>query len=207
MELTRAVQRRKMVRSFTGEPVPPEQLEHMLALACTAPSAGNTGGWDAVVLTGADTALFWEATTTSQWRARSRRWAGLARAAAVVAAFVDPDAYVARYGADDKQGSGLGKGVESWTVPYWYVDGGFALLLMLLAATDVGLGACLLGNFRGEEALRSALGVPAGRRYVGAVALGPPDDDDSPSTSLERGRRAPAVIVHRGRWDAGRHPG
>jgi nitroreductase len=200
VDFDHVVRRRRMVRSFSGQPVPPEQLERVLALAWRAPSAGNTGGWDAVVMSGDETEAFWQATTTPEWRARSRRWAGLARAPVVVAVFVDPDAYVERYRADDKQPGALGTGLQAWTVPYWYVDGGFALLLMLLAATDAGLGACLLGNFRGEDALAKALGVPPERRYVGAVAMGVPGGDDPPSSSLARGRRSVHQVVHRGRW-------
>ncbi len=182
MELSDAVRRRRMVRSFSGDPVPAEVLDGVLELACSAPSAGNTGGWDAVVLAHPEeTAVFWDATTTADWRARSRRWPGLARAPVVVALFVDPDAYRARYGAPDKQASGLGslgteesesgsagasgaagasgsRHINAWPVPYWFVDGGFAAMVMLLAATDAGLGACFLGNFRGESALARRAG-------------------------------------------------
>ncbi len=85
-------------------------------------------------------------------------------------------------------------------MPYWFVDGGFAVMVMLLAAADAGLGACFLGNFRGETALRRALGVPDDRRYVGAVLMGEPGGADPPSPSLARGRRRPSEVVHRGRW-------
>src|SRR5580693_1831853 len=215
MELGDAVRRRKMVRSFSGDPVPVEVVDRVLDLACRAPSAGNTGGWDAVVLCGPDeTAPFWDATTTSEWRARSRRWPGLALAPVVVALFADPDAYRARYRQPDKESSGLGADLgradpeeidpvgaspggadplvadpvraDPWPGPYWFVDGGFAVMVMLLAAQDAGLGACLLGNFRGESALRAALGVPDDRRYVGAVLLGEAGGTDPPSPSLAR---------------------
>ena len=157
----------------------------MLDAGVRAPSAGNTGGWDAVVLVGPDeTSAFWDATTTPDWRARSRRWPGLSLAPVVVALFVDPDAYRARY-RRARQGverarQTVGWGSEPWPVPYWFVDGGFAALVMLLAALDAGLGACFLGNFRGEDALRAALGVPDGRRYLGAVLMGEPGGDDPP---------------------------
>jgi nitroreductase len=217
MELSDAVRRRRMVRSFSGDPVPVAVLDRVLDLACRAPSAGNTGGWDAVVLVGPDeTALFWDATTTPDWRARSRRWPGLARAPVVVALFVEPDAYLARYREPDKAASGLGGGGPevdgdpapggdlerdgAWPVPYWFVDGGFAVMVVLLAAADAGLGACFLGNFRGEAALREALGVPDDRRYVGAVLMGEPGGDDPPSKSLRRGPRRRSDVVHRGRW-------
>jgi len=195
-----------MVRSFSGTAVPPEVLDRVLELACTAPSAGNTGGWDAVVLAGPEqTAAFWDATTTADWRERSRRWPGLALAPVVVALFVHPDAYLARYREPDKRASGLGDdaalgGDAAWPVPYWFVDGGMAAMVMLLAAGDAGLGACFLGNFRGEADLRAALGVPDDRRYIGAVLMGEPGAVDPPSPSLARGRRLVPDVVHRGRW-------
>lgn len=200
MELSDVVRGRRMVRSFTGAPIPAATLECLLSAACTGPSAGNTGGWGAVVLAGeAQASVFWDATTTEDWRRTSRRWPGLRRAAAVVAFFVHPAAYAARYRLPDKESGGLGS-VAAWPVPYWFVDGGFAALLLLLAATDAGLGACFLGNFRGEESLRDALGVPDDRRYAGAVVLGVPDPDDRPSPSRARGRRRPEEVLHFGRW-------
>jgi nitroreductase len=219
MELSDAVRRRRMTRRFSGRPVPAEVLDHVLGLACRSPSAGNTGGWDAVVLTGAETSAFWDATTTADWRARSRRWPGLARAPVVIALFVDPGSYLSRYREADKKASGLGgeaevpgsaaeldgptaglDGLDTWPVPYWFVDGGFAVMVMLLAAVEAGLGACFLGNFRGESALRGALGVPDDRRYIGAVLMGEPGGSDPPSASIARGRRQAADVVHRGRW-------
>ncbi len=202
MELSEAVRRRRMVRSFSGRPPAGPALEEILASALRAPSAGNSGGLDLVVLEEpADREAFWEATTTGDWRARSRRWPGLSRAPVIIVLLADAAAYLTRYGKEDKAGSGLGS-VEAWPVPYWFVDGGMAALLLLLGAVPAGLGACFLGNFRGEEALLQVLGVPEGRRYLGAVLLGEPgvDASDPPSPSLRRGGRRAVEVVHRGRW-------
>lgn len=201
MELAEVIARRRMVRSFRPDPVAPAQLETVLALLMRSPSAGNTQGVDAVVLEGpAETSRFWASTTTADWRERSRRWAGLQAAPVVIALFTDPSAYAARYGEEDKAGSGLGDSIGAWPVPYWFVDAGTAAMLLLLGAVDVGLGACFLGNFRGEEALRATLGVPGDRRYAGAIVLGHPGGDDPPSTSLSRPRRTVDDLVHRGHW-------
>lgn len=205
MDLLAALKRRRMVRSFSGRPVDPDAFESVLAAALRAPSAGNTAGWSSVVLRGpAQTRAFWEATTTPTWRERSRRWPGLSRAPAIVAMFVDPTAYTARYSETDKAGSGLEEEV-AWTVPYWFVDGGMAVSYMLLAAADAGLGACFLGNFRGETALADELGIPHGRRYLGAVLVGEPASDDPPSASLDRGRRTLDDAFHEGRWRSEDH--
>lgn len=191
-----------MTRSFSGQPPAPEVLGRLLQLAARSPSAGNTGGWDLVVLEGAQTAAFWAATTTPEWRASARRWPGLSRAPVVVVVLADPGAYLARYGEPDKAASRLGPaaGLSAWPVPYWFVDAGMAVMSLLLGAVDAGLGACFLGNFRGEEELLAALGVPEGRRYVGAVLLGAAGGDDPPSASARRGRRRVDDVVHRGRW-------
>jgi nitroreductase len=89
---------------------------------------------------------------------------------------------------------------NSWPVPYWFVDAGHVVMSILLAAVDNGLGACFLGNFRGEEPLLDRLGTPPGWRYVGSVLLGEAGGDDPPSSSLSRPRRDLASMVHYGRW-------
>jgi nitroreductase len=73
-------------------------------------------------------------------------------------------------------------------------------MAVLLAAVDGGLGACLLGSFRGEHAVAEALGVPTDWRLFGAVALGHPDGLDHRSDSLRRKGPPQAERIHRGRW-------
>ena len=57
-------------------------------------------------------------------------------------------------------------------MPYWYGDAAFGVMTVLLGAVDAGLGACLLGSFRGEDELAETLGVPDGWRLFGGVVLG-----------------------------------
>ena len=54
MEFTTVVRKRRMVRSFTPDPVAPDVLERLLALARHAPSAGFTQGQAVVVVTRPD---------------------------------------------------------------------------------------------------------------------------------------------------------
>jgi nitroreductase len=199
VELTDAVRQRRMTRNFSGRPVDPPVVDALLAAALRAPSAGHTQGRDLVVLEGAEqTAAYWETTTDAGWRSTSRRFEGMARAPVVVLPFADPEAYVARYTADDKARPD-GAAVE-WVVPFWFVDAAYATMTLLLAATDRGLGAAFLGNFRGEAALRDRLGVPERYRWLGAVLLGEAATPDPPSASLARGRRPFEEVVHRGHW-------
>lgn len=206
MELTEAIRRRHMTRRFTGQPLPDGLLDTLLADAVRAPSAGHTQGWSFVVLEGPEeTSRYWGAATDPAWRATSRRYEGLAKAPAIVLPLASPQAYVGRYGEPDKASSGLGPppaggGQEAWPVPYWFVDAAFATLLLLLRATEEGLGTAFLGAFRGERELLTALGVPGGQRLLGAVLVGRAAPDDPPSGSLARGRRPLDEVVHRGTW-------
>lgn len=199
MELTDVLRARRMVRAFSGRPVPPAALHAVLDAATRAPTAGNTEGWALVVLQHpSETAVFWEATTTERWRRTSRRWNGLSAAPAIVVVLTHPDRYRSRYAEPDKAASGLDSG--EWPVPYWFFDAGQAAMSMLLAATDAGLGSCFLGNFRGEAALMDALGIPAGWRYAGAVLLGEAADHDPRSRSLDRSWRRSEGPIHFGGW-------
>lgn len=214
MDFDEAVKRRRMVRSFADRPLGPGVADRLVRATLRAPSAGNTKGTAWVVLEGKDeTAKYWLAATTSDWRARARRWPGLSRAPVVAVSLASPDVYLARYAERDKASSGLGlrapDGTEDaatgstgtrWPVPYWFADAAFCVHTLLLGATAEGLGACFLGNFRGEDAVLRALEVPAGWRLFGAVVLGYPDGDDHRSTSLTR--PSPATRVHHGRWQA-----
>jgi nitroreductase len=190
-----------MVRSFSAEPVDDAVVAGILNAALRAPSAGNTGGTAWVVLRGdEETARYWDATSDANWRAASPRWEGLRRAPVVALAYSSAEAYVERYGEPDKMASGLGVGEEAWPVPYWSGDAAFGVMTVLLAVVDAGLGACFLGNFRGEDALGAALGVPEAWRLFGAVVLGRPDGDDHRSVSLERTGPAAGDRLHFGSW-------
>jgi nitroreductase len=56
VDIYEAVASRRAVRAFTGEPVPAEVLERVLAAAARAPSGGNIQPWNSYVLTGASLA-------------------------------------------------------------------------------------------------------------------------------------------------------
>lgn len=201
MELADVVRSRCMVRAFEPRPVAPGVLDRVLDLARRVPAAGNTQGLDLVVLEGPEqTALYWDATLPPE-RREAFPWPRLLDAPVLIVPVGDPDAYVARYAEPDKVRSGLGEGADAWAVPYWYVDTAFAAMLALLAAVDEGLGALFFGQFGHEAAVKAALGIPAGRRPVGTIALGyAAEGGDRPSASSQRPRRALDDVVHRGHW-------
>jgi len=202
VELLEALRRRAMCRSFACDPVDAAILERMLSGALSCPTAGNSRGTSWVVLEGdAQTATYWDATTDDAWRARNPDWFnGLARAPIVLLAYASPAAYVARYAEPDKADAELGSRPETWPIPYWYGDAAFGVLAVLLQAVDAGLGACVLGNFRGEQALARALDVPEQWRLFGAVVLGRADGGEQRRRSLDRPKLEAESRIHRGAW-------
>jgi nitroreductase len=202
VELHEAIRRRAMVRSFSAEPLGRDEVDLILQAALRSPTAGNTQGTAWVALEGPDqTALYFDATTDEAWRTRHKEWSdGLARAPVVLLAYSSPDAYVDRYAEEDKATGGLGETAAAWPVPYWIGDAAFGVMTVLLAAVDAGLGACVLGAFRGEAELAARLDVPPGWRLFCAVLLGHPDGGDHRSASLDRDSPKPSERIHRGRW-------
>jgi nitroreductase len=197
VELREAIRRRRMVRRFDPRPLPAEVLGRVLESALHAPSAGFSQGLDLVVLEGPEAvSAFWRATADP----RFGRPYSSAEPAAIVLVLSDKQAYLDRYAEPDK--AGLGMEAESgWPLPYWDLDAAMAAMLLLLAAVEEGVGAWFFGVFHGAETLLRDLGVPPGRRLVGAVALGYPAADDRPSGSARtRPRRQFDEVVHRGRW-------
>jgi nitroreductase len=188
-----------MTRAFLPTPVAPAIVDELLDVARRAPSAGNTASVQFLVLEGPDdTAAYWATTLAHEHRA-SFPWADLLHAPVLVIPWVEPCAYVARYAEPDKAHTGLGGSPDDWAVPYWFVDGGAAVMSVLLGAEAVGLGALFFGLFEHEEAVRSQFGVPPELRAVGALALGHRAPDRESRSSM-RSRPALGEVVHRGRW-------
>ena len=199
MELSRAIRARRMVRSFTDEPLSPVVLDELCELARRAPSAGNSQATAFLILDEPPTvARYWDVTLPEPRRANFR-WPGLIAAPALVIVAVRPGTYVERYAEADKARTGLGESTEAWAVPYWWVDAGAVVQNLLLAAVDAGLGACLFGLFEHETAVAAAFGVPDGWRLVASVALGHPASS-APGRSADRPRRPLGEVRHRNRW-------
>ncbi len=203
-EFAEVVRSRRMTRAFDARPIEPGVLEGLVELASRAPSAGKTQGWHLVVLEGDETEQFWDATLPAVNR-ESFRWQHLLTAPVIALPLADAKAYVDRYAEPDKARTGLGAGAAAWPVPYWTIDTSMAVMTLLLAAEDVGLGALFFGVFRGERELRHRLAIPAGLELLGAIALGykapaSPDAASGPGRSAGRGRRHARQIIHRNRW-------
>src|SRR6187200_2536848 len=97
MEFQDVVSRRRMVRSYTDEPVEPAIVDRALRNATRAPNAGFTQGWGFLLLDAPeDVRRYWVATSDSiddpdQWLR------GMMRAPVIVVPCSSRTAYLDRY--------------------------------------------------------------------------------------------------------------
>lgn len=198
MEFQDVVRKRKMVRTFTPDPIDPAVLERIIANAQRAPSAGFSQGWAFLVLEGKEeTEHYWNTTMTPERRA-TFGWPGMFNAPVLIVALSHKEAYLRRYRLPDKGWTDMDE--HRWPVPYWDIDVGMAALLILQTAVDAGLGAVLFGVFD-QAGVRTAFGIPEGYAAVGTIAIGHKAPVDRPSPSLKIvGKRPAGDVVHRGRW-------
>jgi nitroreductase len=166
MDFSGVVRRRRMVRHFADEPVDRAILERIAATAQHAPSAGFSQGQRLLVVT--------EPTL--------RRRIGL---------LCGEDSYTdAGFDPWISQSAALfiPCGTEiNWPVPYWWMDIGCTVMLVLLAAVNEGLAAGFAGSdAAGYVEMCSFLGIPADFAPVGVIPVGRALPDKR-SESLKRG--------------------
>ena len=85
-----------------------------------------------------------------------------------------------------------------WPVPYWWVDAGASMMLVLLAVIEEGLAAGFLGVHSIPD-LKDLLGIPDEVEPIGVITIGHPAPDRK-SGSLKRGWRSDTEIKHWQRW-------
>ena len=101
----------------------------------------------------------------------------ISRAPVHIVVAMREESYHERYRQPDKVGES-GEEIE-WRVPWWWVDAGKSMMLLLLAAIDEGLGAGLFGLLGDDnDRLRELLGMPDDLEIVGVVTVGHPGERD-----------------------------
>jgi nitroreductase len=195
MEFSEVVRRRRMVRNYLPDSIPPEALERVLDRARRAPSAGFSQGQSFVVVTDADRrkAIAALAHEDEYVSAGFDPW--LSRAPVHVVVCTSETVYRSRYSEPDKAST---DNAQDWPVPYWHIDAGASLMLLLLAAVDEGLAAGFAGshNLAGIKAL---LGIPDEVTPIGLVTLGYAAPDRR-SGSLDRGWKPVEDVIHFNEW-------
>jgi nitroreductase len=169
METWDAIRSRRDVRDFSDRPLAEEDLDRILEAGRRAPSSRNGQPWDFVLVT-----------DRSQLAELSQVWRGaghVARSTATVAVIL-PD-------LDERRETA-------------FFDAGQAVLSMMVAAADLGIGSGHAA-VADQELARRVLGLPDDRICAHLVPLGYPAE--RPLAPLRRPDRRPLdEVVHRGRW-------
>lgn len=198
MEFSEVVRRRRIIRHFAPDPIDREVLERIAATAQRAPSAGFSQGQRVVIVTDAGRRrrlaelvgeAFYQDRGFDPW---------ISEAPALFVPAVSATVYVDRYNEPDKRDPSEPPGTaDEWVVPYWWMDVGCTVMLLLLAAVDEGLGAGFAGG--DFDAIRAEVGLPEDFTPVGVIPVGKPLPDKK-SPSLQRGWRSLDEFAHWETW-------
>lgn len=201
MEFAELLKRRRMVRRYTGEPVSRDILERIVATVRRAPSGGFSQGHRLLVVTDDDTRrrirdLFSDYGYTDEW---------LGSTGAFIVVGTREQDYHDRYNEPDKLAATGGVEIE-WPAPYWFVDAGAAMMLVLLGAIDEGLASGVFGvTVEKMASFKELLAIPDEVHVVAVVTVGPPADEDAlsaTSSRMSQRRRKLDELVRWERWDA-----
>src|SRR5689334_1275126 len=187
-----------MHRAFVPEPLPREQVERIAGVIRHAPSGGFSQGGSIVVVTDADTrAAIARAFGDEHYSTNGRNFIADAPVHMVISA--NESLYHARYTEADKLAATGGVEVE-WPVPYWFVDAGALMMLVLMAAIDEGLASAFIGHPDQKRIFDELLGLPADVVPIGLALIGKPGESPDSGSRLRERRRSLDDLVHRERW-------
>ncbi len=198
MEFREILARRRMHRAFESTPVPREAIERIVGVIRRAPSGGFTQGSSIVVVTDGEkrsnvASAFGDHPPTQQF---------VAQAPLHLVISANESLYHARYNEADKLAATGGVEV-TWPVPYWFVDAGALMMLVLAAAIDEGLAAAFIGHPDQKRLFAELFGLPDDVVPIGLALVGypAPDPTAEQGTSRMRSRRRPSGdLIHWEHW-------
>lgn len=202
MNISEAILKRRSTRSFLPSPVSREAITQALELARWAPSVGNTQPWDVWVVSGEKVSQLaggfcrkvvqqaaqqpdfpipdiftFEGDTMRRYRETGKSLFGNMG--------IRRDDYHKRFEHLLNNSSGYGAPhflfvlVDRSLGIFSILDVGIFVQTFCLAATDLGLGTCIMANLvRYPEVIRELLPIPEDKRLLIGIAVGYPDLGD-----------------------------
>ena len=196
MQFQDVVMRRRAVRRFEEGGVDLAVIEGIARLAQRTPSAGFSQGQRLVVVTDQATRRRVARTCGEEEYDDLEMGPWISECAAQFVPCVSEQIYHRRYRESDKVDE---DGAEiDWPVPYWWVDIGATMMVIMLAAVDAGLASGFAGALD-PDGLRAELGIPAEFVPIGVMPVGRPLPDVR-SPSLKRGWVPIEDFAHWERW-------
>ncbi len=173
-ELDQVIRKRKMIRKYDQTREVHEKLiNKLIDNACRAPSAGHTQVQEFIVIK--------DPSIKRKLRLASVNQEQVEEAPVLIVVCSNTSRSVGRYRE---------RGKEFYSI----IDGAFASMLILLTATNEGLGASFVGAFNDEE-VSEILCLPEHVRPIGIIGLGYPGEKPAKLERIQRDR-----LVHYERW-------
>ena len=175
MELDQAVRQRKMIRKYQNREVSERLVNKLIESASRAPSAGHTQVQEFIIVKDPETKRKLRRASVNQEQVED--------APVLIVVCSNTSRSIGRYGQ---------RGIEFYSI----IDGAFASMLILLTATNEGLGAGFVGAFD-DDKVSEILGLPddGSVRAIGIIAIGYPDEEPTRLERIERSR-----LIHHERW-------
>ena len=118
----------------------------------------------------------------------------LSNSKAIFLILINEQAYHERYKELDKQNQ---TSSSNWSVPYWYVDAGAAMMNCMLLVEETGLKSGFLGSHNMEiEKIKSLLGIPEDIEILGFVTAGVEGD----SANLKKENLNKKKLLHKEKY-------
>ncbi len=179
MEFKDVIEKRKSVRSYTGEAVSGELVLQVIEAGHKAPTAGNLQPWDFIIVKEEQKKReIVDTTFVGNDRAGTQKQEWMMQAPVCIAVCADRDRCYTRYG-DEALKSLI------------YLDCAACIENMLLTVVDVGLAGCWVSGFRKNE-LASVLGLPPSHEPIGVLPIGYSHD-----STPRRSKRELNDIIHK----------
>lgn len=150
MEFMDVIIRRKSTRSYEDKNVEDEKLNKIFEAARLAPSWANKQCWNYIVVKNKEKIQKLAAGIINSW---------MKHAKVIIVACADP------------KKSGFRNGMN-----YYLVDMAISMEHLVLAATNLGLGTCWIGNFN-ETKVKEILNIPEKIKVVAMTPVGYPSEE------------------------------
>ncbi|MDD4901818.1 MAG: nitroreductase family protein [Patescibacteria group bacterium] len=164
MTVKEAIQKRRSIRKYQNKEIPAEIIDELLEAARWAPSARNVQPWAFKVVTGAE-----DKAKLKENHVFMRDF--VYDAPAIIICCVTEEDY-----PKDKFQAGMQATFDKWSM----IDIGLATENILLQATELGLGGCVVGMIDMEK-IKSVLNIPEKYFIPYVVPIGYPDETPAPT--------------------------
>jgi len=185
---------RRVVRNYleTNEEFP--NLSDIPKLAIKIPTAGFSRGIEIISVENKKNIkkLAIYANEESYLKKGYGKW--LSNSKAIFLILINEQAYHERYKELDKQNQ---TSSSNWSVPYWYVDAGAAMMNCMLLVEETGLKSGFLGSHNMEiQKIKSLLVIPEDIEILGFVTAGIEGD----SANLKKDNLNKKKLLHKEKY-------